>query len=392
MKYNFDEVISRAGTNSIKWEGGRLLRQHGITERFDEETIPLFLADMDFPCPEPMLEALHARVDRQIFGYTAYFTSPEYVEAIQAWFKRRHDWEIAAEAIVYSPGTVEALDLLIRSFSAEGDGIIIQRPVYSPFTSVIEKNKRNVVSNSLINNDGYYTIDFADFEEKAADPKNTLFILCSPHNPVGRVWQPNELIKMAGICLANDVVLVSDEIHGDLIRNNQTHCPICTLVDDDRLIACTAINKTFNTAGLQCSNIIVNNKEMRERFSATMGLKMPTPFAITALIAAYEHGEEWLAQLNDYIDSNLEYLDRFFKERMPEVNYRIPEGTYIAWVHFGGYGLSSAEVHDRIYQKANVVLSDGETFGPEGAGFQRICVPSPRSILQEALERIAAEF
>ena len=203
---------------------------------------------------------------------------------------------------------------------------------------------------------------------------------------------PDELTRMAQICLANDVVLVADEIHGDLIRKGQTHYPICTLVDDDRLISCTAINKTFNVAGLHCSNIIVNNPAMRQKFIETLGFKTPNPFAISALIAAYNHGEEWLAQANDYIDGNLHFLAQFLKEQMPSVRFRIPEGTYIGWLDFRGYGLSSAEVHRRIYQEANVVLEDGEMFGPEGAGYQRICTPSPRSILATAMERIAAQF
>ena len=392
MKYNFDEIIDRRGSNCVKWEAGELLIQYGLTDRFDKDTIPLFIADMDFPCPEPVIQALHDRVDKRMFGYSTHFTSPEYVQAIQGWFKRRHNWEIASESIVYCPGTVEAVNVLIRTFSAKGDGVIIQRPVYSPFTSSIEGNKRSVVSNSLVNHDGYYSIDFDDFEKKAQDPKNTLFILCSPHNPVGRVWKPDELIRMAEICLANDVVFVADEIHGDLIRSDQTHHPICTLVDDDCLIACTAINKTFNTAGLHCSNIIIKNKEMREQFSAGLGMKMPTPFAITALIAAYNQGEDWLEQLNAYIDGNLEFLDTFLKEKMPQVSYCVPEGTYIGWLDFRGYDLAPEKVHEKIYSHANVVLGDGESFGPEGAGFQRICVPCARSVLQEAMERIHAEF
>ena len=392
MKYNFDEIIDRHGTHSIKWEAGDLLKEFGFTDRFDEDTISLFVADMDFPCPQPVLDALHERVDRKMFGYSSPATSPDYVEAIRGWFKRRHDWDIAADSIVFTPGTVEAVNILIRTFSAEGEGVIIQRPVYSPFMSSIEGNNRCVVSNSLVNNDGYYTIDFDDFEQKAKDPQNTLFILCSPHNPVGRVWTPDELIKMAEICLANDVLFVSDEIHGDLIRKDQTHYPICILVDDDRLISCTATNKTFNMAGLHCSNIIINNEEMREQYKRALGWKSPTPFAITALIAAYNHGEEWLAQVNDYIDDNLTYLDRFLKEKMPQVKYLIPEGTYIGWLDFRGYGLTDTEIHDRIYNKANVVLEDGTMFGVEGEGFQRICVPSPRPMLHEALERIAAQF
>jgi cystathionine beta-lyase len=249
-----------------------------------------------------------------------------------------------------------------------------------------------VVNNALVDTDGYYTIDFADFAAKARDPQNKLFILCSPHNPVGRVWTPSELTQMAEICLANDVVLVADEIHGDLVRQGETHYPICTVVDDDRLISCTAINKTFNTAGLHCSNIILNNATLRQQFIDALGFKTPSPFAISALIAAYNHGEEWLAQANAYIDGNLAYLDQFLKEQMPKVHFRIPEGTYVGWLDFRGYGLSSKEVHDRIYQKANVVLEDGEMFGVEGTGYQRICTPSPRSILAQAMERIAAEF
>jgi len=392
MIYNFDEVIDRRGTHSVKWDAGDLLKQFGLTERFDAETISLFVADMDFACPEAVLAALHERVDTRMFGYSLHSASPEYHEAIQGWFSRRHDWAIDAASIVYSPGTVEALDAIVRAFTEKGEGVIIQRPVYSPFTQAIEQNQRIVVNNALVDSDGYYTIDFADFAAKARDPQNKLFILCSPHNPVGRVWTAAELTQMAEICLANDVVLVADEIHGDLIRKGQTHYPICTLVEDDRLISCTAINKTFNVAGLHCSNIIINNATMRKQFADVLGFKSPNPFAISALIAAYNHGEEWLTQVNEYIDGNLTYLEHFLKDRLPRVRYRIPEGTYIGWLDFRGYGLSSKEVHERIYQKANVVLEDGEMFGEEGAGYQRICVPSPRSVLTEALERIAAEF
>ena len=392
MKYNFDEVIDRRGTDCIKWDARVLLKQLGVTERFDEDTISLFLADMDFPCPEPVLKALHDRVDQKMFGYTTHLTSPDYIEAVQGWFRHRHDWEISADLIVYSPGTVEAIYALVRAFSKEGEGVIVQRPVYDPFMRAIESNGRKVVSNSLINDDSYYRINFDDFEEKARDPHNTLFILCSPHNPVGRVWTPEELTRMAEICIANDVVLVSDEVHGDIIRKNQTHYPINTLVEDERLIACTAINKTFNTAGLHCSNIILNDKDMREQFSAELGVKRPTPFAISALIAAYNEGEEWLAQVNEYIDGNLRFLDDFIKEKMPNVSYQIPEGTYIGWLDFRGYRLTPEVVHKKIYVDANVVLEDGHKFGPEGEGFQRICVPSARRVLEEALERIAAEF
>lgn len=392
MIYNFDEIISRKGTHSVKWEAGELLKQFGITERFDDDTISLFVADMDFPCPQPVIDALHARVDRLMFGYSTHKTSPDYTEAVQGWFQRRHGWEIAEEAIVYSPGTVAAINTAVRAYTEEGDGVIIQRPVYSPFTTAITGNNRVVVNNSLVNNDGYYTIDFDDLEAKARDPRNKLFILCSPHNPVGRVWTPEELIRMAEICLANDVLLISDEIHGDLVRKGVTHYPICTLVDDDRLIACTATNKTFNMAGLHCSNIIINSGDLREKYMAKLGFSQPTPFAITALIAAYNEGEEWLAQVNDYIDDNFTFLCDFLTDHMPQVKFRIPEGTYIGWMDFSGYGLSPEEVHDRIYNRANVTLEDGKLFGDEGLDFQRICIPSPRPMLRQAMERIADQF
>ena len=392
MKYNFDQVVDRHGTHSMKWEAGEMLKEFGLTERFDEDTIALWVADMDFPVPEPVLNAMHKRVDRQIFGYSNFATSPDYVQAIQGWFRRRHDWLIDEEAIVFSSGTVSALKNLVRAFTEVGDGIIIQRPVYSPFTMVIENNNRVVVNNALINNDGYYTIDFDDFEAKAMDPNNKMFILCSPHNPVGRVWTPEELTRMAEICRAHGVILIADEIHGDLLRAGQTHYPLHTLVDDPTIIACTAINKTFNTAGLHCTNLVINDPEMRDRYRAEVGFDSPTPFAIVALIAAYNESEDWLAQVNAYIDDNLKFLEQFLKERMPQVKFWMPEGTYIGWLDFRGYGLTPEEVHKRIYIDANVVLEDGEMFGEEGTGFQRICVPSPRSVLEEALERIAAQF
>lgn len=392
VKYNFDEIISRKGTHSLKWEAGDLLREFEITERFDDDTISLFVADMDFQCPQPVIDALHARVDRLMFGYSTPDTTTEYTDAIQGWFKRRHNWDIATDSIVYSPGTVAAVATAVKAYTRVGDGVIIQRPVYAPFTSSIEENNRIVVNNALINNDGFYTIDFDDLEAKAKEPDNKLFILCSPHNPVGRVWTPDELIRMAEICLANDVVLVSDEIHGDLVRKGVTHYPICTLVDDDRLISCTATNKTFNMAGLHCSNIIINNEEMREAFKSEMGFSLPSPFTITALIAAYNGGEDWLAQVNEYIDGNLTFMQEFLAEYMPEVKYLIPEGTYIGWLDFSGYGLSPDEVHDRIYNRANVTLEDGKMFGDEGLHYQRICIPSPRPLLRQALERIADQF
>jgi len=392
MTYNFDEIIDRHGTNSIKWEAGELLLKYGITERFDEDSIPLFVADMDFACPQPVLDALQTRVNQRMFGYTWHATSTDYIEAIQNWFKRRQNWEINEEYVVYSPGTVHALDIAVKAFTSAGEGVIIQRPVYSPFTRVVEENGRVIVNNELLNNEGYYTIDFDDLEEKVKEPGNTMMIICSPHNPVGRIWQPEELTRMAEACAANDVVLVSDEIHGDLIRQNQTFYPIAKHADTENIVICTAINKTFNLAGLHCSNIIISNLELREKYTKHMGMQFPSPFTISALIAAYDESEDWLEQLKDYLDGNFEFLQNFLNEKMPKVKFWMPEGTYIAWLDFSGYGLDPQDVHDRIYIEANVVLEDGKMFGEESEHFQRICLPTPRSILVEAMERIAEQF
>lgn len=392
MKYNFDEIVNRRGTYSIKWDGGELIKEFGLTERYDEETIPLFTADMDLPVPQALIDALHKTVDHRIFGYSIFHN--EYYEAIQHWFKKRHDWEIKKEEIIYSPGTVHALNIAVRAFTNPGDGIIIQRPVYPPFTSVTEGNGRKIRNNALkCDNDGYYSIDFDDFEAKAKEEKTKMFILCNPHNPTGRIFNVNELKKISDICAKNGVLIVADEIHGDLIRRDQTFTPIAKVADNtNHIITLTAINKTFNVAGLHCTNTIIPNSELRKIFVKEMGFQLASPFTISALIAVYNEGEDWLEQLKEYIDGTMEWVVNFLAERMPKVKVRIPEGTYIMWMDFSEYGLTPEEVHDRIYNKANVILEDGGMFGEEGVQYQRICIPSPRPIIKEAFERIAREF
>jgi cystathionine beta-lyase len=309
-------------------------------------------------------------------------------------FKKRHGWEIKKEEIIYSPGTVHALSVAVRALTALGDGVIIQRPVYPPFTSVIEGNGRQVMNNALIcDEEGYYSIDFEDFEAKAKEPKTKLFILCNPHNPTGRNFNHQELRKLAKICERNDVLIVADEIHGDLVRCDQTFIPIAKAADnDDHILTCTAINKTFNVAGLHCTNVIIPNPKHRDTFSRVMGIQLPSPFTISALIAVYNEGEEWLEQLKEYIDGTLKDVKQFLAVKMPLVKVQIPEGTYVMWMDFSGYGLSPEEVHDRIYNYANVLLEDGKMFGEEGLPYQRICIPSPRPIIKEAFERIFREF
>jgi cysteine-S-conjugate beta-lyase len=385
-------MVNRRGTYSLKWDGEKFIKGSGLTSRYDEETIPLFTADMDLPVPQPLIDALHKTVDHRIFGYSVF--PAEYFEAIQHWFKKRHDWEIKKEEIIYSPGTVHALNMAVRAFSDKGDGIIIQRPVYPPFTASINANARELLNNALICDDeGYYHIDFEDFETKAKDEKTKMFILCNPHNPTGRIFTKDELTRLSDICAKHNVIIVADEIHGDLIRQNQTFIPIAKAADNtDHIVTFTAINKTFNVAGLHCTNVIISNPELRETFNRIMGFHLPSPFTISALIAVYNEGEEWLEQLKEYIDGTMQWVVKFLAERMPKVKVSIPEGTYIMWMDFSGLGLSPEDVHDRIYNKANVILEDGKMFGDEGLQYQRICIPSPRPLIQEAFERIAREF
>lgn len=392
MLNNFDEVVNRRNTYSVKWDGGKMIKEMGLTERYDEETIPLFTADMDLPVPQALVEALHKTVDNRIYGYSIF--PDEYYQSIQYWFKQRHNWEIETEHIVYSPGTVHAINMAVRAYTEPGDGVIIQRPVYPPFTSAIEGNDRKVLNNALLyDKEGYYTIDFTDFEEKAKQETCKMFILCNPHNPSGRIFREDELKKLSDICLKHDVLIIADEIHGDLIRKNEIFTPIAKVAEkDDHIITCTAINKTFNVAGLHCTNVIIPNEELRNQFIKTMGFQLASPFTIAALIAVYNEGEEWLEELKEYIDGTMEMVKKLLSEKMPKVSVNIPEGTYIMWLDFSGYGITAEEVHDRIYNKANVLLEDGSMFGEEGINHQRICIPSPRSLIKEAIERIATEF
>lgn len=392
MIYNFDEPVDRRGTYSVKWDGGELIKEMGLTERYDEATIPLFTADMDLPAPQPVIDALYATVDHRIFGYSIF--PEEYYNAIQNWFLRKHDWKILKEEIVYCPGTVLAVNKVVTAFTEAGDGIIIQRPSYPPFAGAVEGNERTLLNNPLKqDDDGKYQIDFDDFEEKAKLDTTKMFILCNPHNPTGRIFSDEDLLRLSDICKDNDVLLIADEIHGDIIRRDQSFSPVAALVDDtEHIITLTAINKTFNVAGLHCSNIIITDPDKRETFKNKLGMQMPSPFTIAALIAAYNQGDEWLEQLNDYLDETIEFTVSFLKENMPKVDFHIPEGTYVMWLDFSGYNISPEAVHDRIYNKANVLLEDGDMFGEEGADFQRICLPSPRPMIKEALERISSEF
>lgn len=396
MQYDLDEIIDRRETYSIKWDYPDFLKQFGITERYDRDTIPLYTADMDFRCAKPIQEAIRKVAEHNIYGYTmalAQGYGNTYFDAITGWFDRHYQWKIKGSEIFYAAGTLEGIKTALRAVTTPGDQVVINRPIYTPFNSTIEA-AGDVVVNSPLHEEGtgHYVLDYDDFEKKISDPKTKAFLLCNPHNPTGRIWTDEELLKMADICRRNKVVIIADEIHGDLIRKESTFHPIATIAGPEGIITCTALNKTFNLAGLQAANIVIQDEELRTKYAGA-GFVCPNPFTMAATVAAYNEGQEWLDQVNEYLDANIDFVLDFLKKRMPMVRAYRPEGTYIMWLDFNGYGLSDAEIHKKIYVDANVLLEDGKGFDPEnGIGFQRVCLPTPRAKVAEAFERIAKEF
>ncbi|MFX1389001.1 MAG: MalY/PatB family protein, partial [Promethearchaeota archaeon] len=360
-----------------------------------DDVLPLWVADMDFACPQPVIDAIRRRTDQEIYGYS-WHKIPAYLDAVSGWMKRRHNWDIDVEWITFSPGIVPALYLLVQTYTNVGEKIIIQPPVYSPFFKGIENNGREVLFNQLQYENKTYTINFEDFEEKAKDPLSKMFILCSPHNPVGRVWTKKELKRLGDICLENDILIVSDEIHHDLILSGYNHTLFSTISKEleNNIIMCTAPSKTFNIAGLQTSNIIIPNVKLRESFNNSiinkLGLMLPNNFGVVALIAAYNEGEEWLEQVLKYIESNFNFLKDFVREKIPKVDFIDPQGTYLAWLDCKELGMNDEELKAFLVKKAKVAIESGSTFGPGGEGFVRINVGCPRLILEDCMNRICS--
>lgn len=396
MKYDFDREINRKGTNSVKWEfikqGNKLLyRKEPDGSSASTRLLPMWVADMDFPCPEPVVEALVARAQHRIFGYTS--PTDSYQRAIVNWMKKRHGWEIEPEWICTAPGVVPALYMLVQTFIIPGDKVLIQTPVYYPFNKAVENGDGVLVTNSLLYEDGRYSMDFADLEQKTKDPQVKMVILCSPHNPVGRVWTRDELLRFGEICIKNNVLVVSDEIHGDLILEGYVFTPFADISEEfaQNSITCTAPSKTFNLAGLKTSNIIISNEQLRSRFKKTLertGLSGVGAFGVIALEAAYNHGEEWLAQVLDYVMGNLQYLQEYIAEHLPQISVVPLEGTYLVWLDCRSLGLSEQELERVMLKEAKVYLDEGYIFGIEGQGFERINIACSRSVLVEALERM----
>ena len=390
MKYNFDEIIDRTGTSATKMES--------LPKGCPDDALPLWVADMDFACAEPILKALHERIDKKIFGYTMYDTD-ECLGAVLNWYKKRYGWEEQKENLFFCGGIVSAYAVLLNLLTKEGEGVVIQRPIYYPFTMKANSNGRQIVDSPLIYADGNYTIDFGDLDKKMAEPNNKVLVFCSPHNPAGRVWTEEEIRKVVDICKKYDKWIICDEIHCDLLRCGMTFHPILKVAPDyaDRIAVCTAPSKTFNLAGMKTSNIVIHNKELQAAWKDLIGGKLSMNGAgtlgLTAMIAAYNEGEEWLEQLKEYLDGNFAYIDAFLKEHLPKAHMVPSEGTYLAWIDFNGYVNGDAEKLEEIMQKkARVALDEGYIFGDAGRGFERINIATPRSVVEDCMDRILKAF
>ncbi|MDR7315527.1 MalY/PatB family protein [Brevibacillus nitrificans] len=384
MRYDFDKVINRLNTASVKWD--EVDRIFG-----DKDLLPLWVADMDFQVPAPVTDALRERVEHGIFGYTE---RPEsYYEAVIGWMERRHEWSVQKEWICHCPGVVPALSYLVQVFTEPGDKVIIQPPVYHPFTSVVTDNGREVVHNPLKYEQGRYFMDFEDLRQKM-DPSVKLLILCNPHNPGGRVWTKEELTELGNICLENNVMVISDEIHGDLILKGHKHIPFAAISEEfaQNSIICTAPSKTFNMAGMQTSNIIIPNQEYREAFQkmmSTLVLRMTNTFGVVATEAAYRHGDEWLDQLLVYLQGNLDFLTEYIETHIKGIKVIQPEGTYLVWLDCRELGMDTKGLQEFMGKQAKVAVNQGHVFGPGGEQFIRLNMACPRSLIEEGLERIA---
>jgi cystathionine beta-lyase len=380
--YNFDELIDRTHTNSVKYDGRKAFFGNA-------DLLPLWVADMDFRTPDFIVEAIKKRTEHELFGYT--FRGESYHQSIVNWLKRRHNWEIKPEWISFSPGVVAGLTMAIEAFSNPGDGVIIQPPVYFPFFDSVKGTGREMILNPLRIENGRYYFDLEDLKSKIT-PTTRLLLLSNPHNPGGMAWNAEELSALAQICLDNKILIISDEIHSDLIFDGFRHTPLAGISEEiaQNCLICMAPSKTFNTAGLTTSFLVIPNKRhfvAYERVMRLPHLHMGNIFGTVALEAAYTYGEEWLAQLLQYLQENYAFLEQFFTENMPEVKVMKPEATYLIWLDFSGLGLSDEILSQKLID-GGVGMNRGVQFGKEGSGYMRMNIGCPRSVLSEALNRI----
>lgn len=384
--YDFDRPIDRRNTASVKWDlADKLFRAEGL--------LPMWVADMDFPAPESVRAALERLAAHGVFGYT--YRSDRYLSAVQKWMKERHGWLVEKDWLCHSPGVVTALNLIVDGFTKPGDKVLIQPPVYPPFRKSARNQGRELVTNPLICEDATYRMDFEDLEEKMSDPAVKLMILCSPHNPVGRVWTREELKHVAETAANHDVLVVSDEIHSDLVFPGHTHVPFAQLSEEAsvRSIICTAPSKTFNLAGLQISNIIIPDPQLRKIYKDQLNrfsLGEPNAAGVAAAEAAYRDGADWLGQCLTYIKENGDFVRDFLNRYLPKLTMAPLEGTYLGWIDCRKLGLDDVRLQHLLLKKAKVAFNQGSTFGAEGSGFIRINLACRRELVKEAMRRLKA--
>lgn len=381
---DFDKIVDRRNTRCLKYD-------FAVERHMPADVLPLWVADMDFETSSYIEAALIERAKHAIYGYSEVKTP--YFDILKKWMQKHHNWDIQRKWLIKTPGVVFALAMAVKAYTEPGDAVLIQQPVYYPFSEVIKDNGRNVVSNTLyLGEDNRYHIDFEDFEQKIVENQIKLFLLCNPHNPVGRVWTKEELTRLGDICVKHHVTVVSDEIHEDFVFKGK-HQVFANIKKEyeDITVTCTAPSKTFNIASLMISNILIPNPELKRKFKHQMdaaGISQLNVLGLVACEAAYEHGEEWYQAMKNYVKENIEFVKQYVEKQLPGVKMVEHEGTYLVWLDFRGTGLSVEELDDKIINQAKLWLDSGKIFGSCGEGFQRINVACPRKVLEEAMERI----
>ncbi len=384
MKYNFDRGFNHEIKDSLKWNTVKRISNK-------KDIIPMWIADMDFETVPEVKTAIIERASQGIYGYSE--MKDEYYESLAGWTKKRYNWKIEKEWLCFSPGVVTGISLTIRALTHPGDRVLIQTPVYSPFFGAVTRSGCELVTSSLKLVDGKYKMDFEDLEEKLEDERTKIMVLCNPHNPVGRVWTRNELLRIGEICLKNNVTVISDEIHSDLVYKGYKYTPFASISKEfeQNSIICTAPSKTFNLAGLQSSNIIIPNENFRREYKIALEnieVSRLNVFGMVACETAYRYGEPWLEELLDYLEENKELVKKGIENKMPKLKLIEPEATYLLWIDCSRLGLSDEDLKKFMIEKAGILLNDGISFGEEGKGFQRMNIACPKDILEEALDRL----
>lgn len=383
MKYNFDEIVNRENTQCIKWDN-----RESVFGRRD--VIPMWIADMDFKTPDFIIDALKKRLEHEVMAYV--FRPDSFYESASKWIERRNGWQVNSKDMVFTPGVVPALEFAVEAYTTPGDKIVVQPPVYTPFFNAVKNHKRELVENPLIETNGYYTINFDDLEQKFADGAKML-IFCSPHNPVGRVWTKDELLRLGNLCVKYNVILIADEIHSDLIFKPHKHIHIAALSDKiaQLTLTCFAPSKTFNIAGLSTAMVHSANPEILDKFRDQIQIyhaHMGNIFGNIALETAYSHGDEWLDQLLTYLEGNIDWVITYLKNNIPEVKAFKNEGTYLMWLDFRAFNICQTSLKDFMINDAGLGLNCGEIFGKEGKGFMRLNVACPRQIIEKAMHQL----